>query len=60
MDGQYRSAQEYYSDASINMLIEESEKLYDKLAKPLVDRIIRDYGNRGRTSSLPSIPPADE
>jgi hypothetical protein len=60
MDGQYRPCEDYYSNACINMLIEESEKLYNKLAKPLVDKIINDYGNRGRTSSLPSLPPPDE
>ncbi len=45
MDGQDRPCEDYYSNACINMLIEESEKLYNKLAKPLVDKIISDYGN---------------
>jgi hypothetical protein len=60
MDGQYRPREDYYSNGCISVLIEESEKLYNKLAKPLVDRIISDCGNRGRTSSLPALPPPDE
>jgi hypothetical protein len=47
--GQYYSAdsygQQYPSHDYIDMLIQEAEKLYDKLAKELGDEIITDYAS---------------
>jgi small-conductance mechanosensitive channel len=42
--------QQYPSHDYISMLLEESEKLYDKLAKELVDEIISDYASSISTS----------
>jgi hypothetical protein len=41
------------------MLIEEAEKLYNKLVKELVDESISDYASN-ILSSLPLLPPANE
>jgi hypothetical protein len=67
----YRSNQHYGAASSglqryssldyISMLLEESEKLYDKLAKEWVDEIISDYASN--TSSLlllPLLSPSEE
>jgi hypothetical protein len=42
------------------VLIEESEKLYNKLVKELVDESISDYGCSISSPSLPLLPPANE
>jgi hypothetical protein len=42
------------------MLIEEAEKLYNKLAKELPDEIINDYASSIASSSLPLLPSSDE
>jgi hypothetical protein len=43
------------------MLIEEAEKLYNKLAKELIDKIISDYAvNISSSSSLPLLPSPGE
>jgi hypothetical protein len=42
------------------MLIEEAEKLYNKLAKHQVDEIITDYASSISASSLPLLPSSDE
>ena len=41
------------------MLLEEAEKLYNKLVKELVDEIISDYASNISTS-LPLLPPSNE
>ena len=55
------SGQQLYSSQDyISMLLEESEKLYNKLAKELVDEIISgDYASNISTS-LSLLPPANE
>jgi hypothetical protein len=42
------------------MLIEEAEKLYNKLAKEIGDEIITDYASSTSSSSLPLLPPPVE
>jgi hypothetical protein len=42
------------------MLLEEAEKLYNKLAKELGDEIISDYASSTSSSSLPLLPPIEE
>ena len=42
------------------MLIEEGEKLYDKVAKELVDESISDYASNILTSSLSVLSQSDE
>lgn len=42
------------------MLLEEAEKLYNKLAKEQVDEIITDYAYKISSSSLPSLPSSEE
>jgi hypothetical protein len=71
----YSSSDQYYNTASwihelrqqqyppydyISMLLEESEKLYDKLAKELGDESISDYTFSITSSSLPLLSPSDE
>jgi hypothetical protein len=52
--------QQYPSQDYISVLIEESEKLYNKLVKELVDESISDYGCSISSPSLPLLPPANE
>jgi hypothetical protein len=42
------------------MLLEEAEKLYDKLAKDLVDETITDYAFSTPSSLLPLLPQSEE
>ena len=51
--------QQYSSQDCIDVLLEEAEKLYNKLVKELVDESISDYGC-SITSSLPLLSPSDE
>jgi hypothetical protein len=58
--GAASSGQQRYSSSDyITMLLEEAEKLYNKLAKELVDEIISDYASNISTS-LPLLPPSNE
>jgi hypothetical protein len=56
---QQYTSQDYPIEAYTSMLLEEAEKLYDKLAKELVDESISDYAYN-ILSSLPLLPPANE
>ncbi|MGA9169441.1 MAG: hypothetical protein WBZ20_04765, partial [Nitrososphaeraceae archaeon] len=49
--------QQYPSQDCIDVLLEEAEKLYNKLVKELVDESISDYGC---SISLPLLPPPEE
>ena len=51
--------QQYPSWDCIDMLLEETEKLYNKLAKELLDEVITDYASNTSSSLLPSLPPSD-
>ena len=42
------------------MLLEEAEKLYNKLAKGLGDEIISDYASSTSSSLLPLLPLSEE
>ena len=56
----YRYGQQQYpTQAYMDMLIEEAERLYNKLIKELVDEIITDYSSN-ISSSLPLLLPANE
>jgi len=58
MHGQH---QQYQSQDYISMLIEEAEKLYNKLTREWVDQIIMDYAPGISSPSLPlSLSPSDE
>ena len=46
--------QQYSAQAYMDMLIEEAERLYNKLKKELVDEIITDYSSN-ISSSLPLL-----
>ena len=49
--------QQYPSQAYTDMLLEEAEKLYNKLAKELGDEIISDYASSTSSASLlPLLP----
>jgi hypothetical protein len=48
---------QYPSQAYIDMLLEEAEKLYNKLTKEMADDTISDYGSN-ISSSLPILPPS--
>ena len=52
--------QQYPSQDYITMLLEESEKLYNKLAKGLVDESISDYAFSISSSPLPLLSQSDE
>jgi len=52
--------QQYPSQAYIDMLLEEAEKLYNKLAKELGDEIISDYASSTSSSLLPLLPLSEE
>jgi hypothetical protein len=54
-----RRQQQYPSQDCIDVLLEEAEKLYNKLAKELVDESISDYASN-ILSSLPLLQPPDE
>ena len=52
--------QRYPSQAYTDMLLEEAEKLYNKLVKKLVDETITDYASSTSSSLLPLLPPPEE
>jgi hypothetical protein len=52
--------QQYSSQDCIDMLLEEAEKLYNKLAKELVDESVSDYTFSISSPSLPLLPPSEE
>jgi hypothetical protein len=52
--------QRYPSQDYISVLIEEAEKLYNKLAKELGDESISDYAFSTSSSSLPVLSQSDE
>jgi hypothetical protein len=56
----YGQQQQYPSQAYTDMLLEEAEKLYNKLAKESVDEIITDYAFSTSSSLLPVLPPFEE
>jgi hypothetical protein len=56
----YGQQQQYPSQAYIDMLLEEAEKLYNKLVKKLVDETITDYAFSTSSSLLPVLPPFEE
>ena len=58
--GQQQQQQQYPSHAYTDMLLEEAEKLYNKLAKELGDEIMSDYACRMSPSSLPLVPQSEE
>jgi hypothetical protein len=51
----YGQQQQYPSQNYLDVLIQEAEKLYNKLAKELGDEIISDYAS-STSSSLPLLP----
>jgi hypothetical protein len=55
----YGQRQQYPSWDCIDMLLEEAEKLYNKLAKELGDEIISDYAFSTLSSLLPLVPPTE-
>jgi len=55
---QYQS-KNYGSEDYMAMLVEEADKLCNKLPKELVDKIITDYGNHN-SLPLPLLPPSEE
>ena len=56
----YGQQQQYPSQAYADMLLEEAEKLYNKLVKKLVDETITDYAFSTSSSLLPVLPPFEE
>jgi hypothetical protein len=55
------SSYNHDGEASVaKILEEEAEKLYNKLAKEMVDEIINDYASTIACSSLPLLPSSDE
>ena len=58
-DSYGQQQQQYPSQDYIDMLIEEAEKLYNKLTKEWVDEIITDYAFSISSSSLPLLSPSD-
>src|ERR1044072_94517 len=56
----YGQQQQYPSQAYTDMLLEEAEKLYNKLAKELGDEIISDYASSTSSSLLPLLPLSEE
>ena len=60
--GQYRPPKDYYPNNCINMPLEESERLHNKLAKECIDASVADYvaSTTSPLSSLPLPPPFDE
>ena len=56
----YGQQQQYPSQAYADMLLDEAQELYDKLAKDLVDEIITDYASSTSSSLLPLLPPSEE
>jgi hypothetical protein len=55
---QYPSS-EYYSEACIEMLVDEAEKVFNKLTKKCIDGSIADYA-ASKTSSLLSLQPRSD
>ena len=52
--------QQYPSQNYIDMLLEESEKLYNKLAKEMADEVISDYDCSIPSPSLPLLSQSEE
>jgi hypothetical protein len=60
-DSYGQQQQQYPSHAYTDMLLEEAEKLYNKLTKEIGDEIISDYASSISSPSLPlSLSPSDE
>jgi hypothetical protein len=58
-DRSYSYGRPSYFDAKL-MLVEESEKMYNLLAKDLVDEILWDYPDSVSSPALPMLPASDE
>jgi hypothetical protein len=58
--GQQQQRQQYSSQDCIDVLLEEAEKLYNKLVKELVDESISDYGCSISSPSLPLLPSTEK
>jgi hypothetical protein len=56
----YGQQQQYPSQDYIEVLLEEAEKLYNKLVKEFVDESISDYGCSISSPSLPLLSQSDE
>jgi hypothetical protein len=56
----YGQQQQHPSQDYIDVLIQEAEKLYNKLAKELGDESISDCPSSASSSLLPSLPASDE
>ena len=56
----YGQQQQYPSQAYTDILLDEAEKLYNKLVKELVDESISDYGCSISSPSLPLLSPSEE
>jgi len=50
---------DYYTEPFIEMLVEETEKVYSKLVKEWIDGSLEDYAADATTYVLPSLPPSD-
>jgi hypothetical protein len=56
----YGQQQQYPSQAYTDMLLEEAEKLYNKLTEELGDEITSDYASSTSSSLLPVLPSTEE
>ena len=57
---QFPSSSEYYSEACIEMLVDEAEKVFNKLKRECIDGSIADYAASTTSSSRSLSPPSDK
>ena len=62
MDQQQKSSPDYNTEANISIIVEEAEKLFNKLVKDSINKVITDrtFSKSPLPSSLPLLPPSNE
>jgi hypothetical protein len=57
---QQNSSPDYNTQANISMIVGEAEKLYNKVVKDCINKIIFADYTFSKSSSLPLLPPSNE
>ena len=57
---QHIQSKVYFTEDYVAMLSEDADKLFDKLAKDLVDETLSDYTVSKASATLPMLPSMDE
>jgi hypothetical protein len=57
---QQYSSSDYNTEANMAVIVEEAEKLFNKLIKDCINKVITDCTFSKSSSSLPLLPPSNE